>query len=413
MVKTSILLASVAVTRAELARVSLKHDAQIMEHTGVALHDLVGKGKLLQGLHAKLAAKYGAASVPPSAPMTDFLDAQYYGPVNIGTPAQYFDVVYDTGSSNLWVPGPQCKSCLHRTYHSEKSSSYTVNGTDFSILYGSGALTGIVDADDAEIAGLVVKQQLFAESTAEPGPQWNIGRFDGILGFGFPEIAVNDIPPYFFNLMDSGNLDAPVFGFWLSKVNSWPSHKNGGEITLGGVDPAHFTGEMTYVPVTKRGYWQLHADSMDLDGETIHANFETVIDTGTSLLALPLGQAYKINSKLGCLNLGIECEFVTPRADDPTSTCPDPDTLPTLSFTLGGKTFTLKGEELLVKISLLGQTICLSGIMGFPGALPGGLGAILGDVFIRKYYTAFDATPGQERLGFALAADATEADIVV
>merc|ERR1712118_43749 len=92
---------------------------------------------------------------------------------------------------------------------------------------------------------------------------------------------------------------------------------------------------------------------------------ETVIDTGTSLLALPLMQAYKINSKLGCLNPGIECEFVTPRADDPSSTCPDPDSLPTLSFTLGGKTFTLKGEELLVKISLLGQTVCLSGIMGF------------------------------------------------
>merc|ERR1711998_23842 len=102
----------------------------------------------------------------------------------------------------------------------------------------------------------------------------------------------------------------------------------------------------------------------------------------------------------------------TPRKDDPTSTCPDPDTLPTLSFTLGGKTFTLKGEELLVKISLMGQTICLSGIMGFPGALPGGLGAILGDVFIRKYYTAFDATPGKERLGFALAA-ASETDVVV
>lgn len=416
MARTSLAVGCAAVLAgADFVRVPLTHKSAIEEHSGAALHDLVGQGKLLKGEQAKLLAKYGRGQLqdtPPSAPLTDFLNAQYYGPVNIGTPPQYFDVVYDTGSSNLWVPGPQCTGCTHRKYDATKSSSYTANGTEFVIHYGSGALTGVIDADDTEIAGLVMPQQLFAESTEEPGISWTVGRFDGILGFGFPEIAENDIPPYFFGLMDSGKLDAPVFSVWLSTKNSWPNHQTGGEMTLGGVDPAHYTGDMTYVPVTKRGYWQLHADSMVIDGKTINSDFEAVIDTGTSLLALPLLQAIEINNKLGCLNIGIECEFVTPNPNDPTSTCPDPSTLPTLTFTLGGKTFTLEGEELLVKITLLGQTVCLSGIMGFPGSLPQGLGAILGDVFIRKYYTTFDATPGQERLGFALAKDASDAVVV-
>ena len=90
---------------------------------------------------------------------------------------------------------------------------------------------------------------------------------------------------------------------------------------------------------------------------------------------------------------------VKPNPNDPSTTCPDPGSLPGLTVSLGGKAFELSGDDLLVKITTAGQTVCLSGIMGFPGPLPGGIGAILGDVFLKKYYASFDV--GQARVGLA------------
>jgi len=64
-------------------------------------------------------------------PVNCFDNLQYYGQIGLGSPPQEFMVVFDTGSSNLWVPSSQCSwfsiACdLHHKYHAANSATYQV-----------------------------------------------------------------------------------------------------------------------------------------------------------------------------------------------------------------------------------------------------------------------------------------------
>ena len=59
-------------------------------------------------------------------------------------------------------------------------------------------------------------------------------------GLGFPEIAVGGVTPPFQKLLDQGVVKEPVFSFWLNRD---VEGQQGGELVLGGMDPAHFKGD--------------------------------------------------------------------------------------------------------------------------------------------------------------------------
>lgn len=197
-------------------------------------------------------------------------------------------MVLDTGSSNLWVPGSDCSSIacfLHSKYDSSASSTFKKNGTEFEIRYGSGSLSGFVSQDTLQIGDLKVKGQDFAEATSEPGLAFAFGRFDGILGLGYDTISVNKMVPPFYNMLNQNLLDEPVFAFYLGDTNK---EGDNSEATFGGVDKSHYTGELTKIPLRRKAYWEVDLDSITFGDSTAEMeNTGVILDTGTSLIALP------------------------------------------------------------------------------------------------------------------------------
>ncbi|GCF00541.1 vacuolar protease A [Zygosaccharomyces mellis] len=313
-----------------------------------------------------------------SVPLTNYLNAQYYTEVSLGTPPQNFKVILDTGSSNLWIPSAECNSLacfLHSKYDHDSSSSYKPNGTEFAIRYGSGSLEGYVSQDTLNLGDLSITRQDFAEATSEPGLQFAFGKFDGILGLGYDSISVDGVVPPFYNAWKQGLLDEPKFAFYLGKDGE---SEDGGIATFGGVDNSKFEGDITWLPVRRKAYWEVKFDGIGLGDEYAELeNHGAAIDTGTSLIALPSGIAEIINSEIGAKKgwtgqYSIDCESRS--------------SLPNMTFTFAGQPFELTPYDYTLEIS--GQ--CISAIFPMDFPEPVGPLAIIGDSFLRKYYSVYD-----------------------
>ncbi|XP_011006459.1 PREDICTED: cyprosin-like isoform X2 [Populus euphratica] len=247
--------------------------------------------------------------------LKNYLDAQYYGEIAIGTPPQTFTVIFDTGSSNLWVPSSKCYFSLacyfHSKYKSSASTTYVKNGTSAAIQYGTGSISGFFSQDSVEVGDLVVKNQDFIEATKEPGVTFLASKFDGILGLGFQEISVGNAVPVWYNMVNQGLVKEKVFSFWLNRN---VEGEEGGEIVFGGVDPNHYKGEHTYVPVTHKGYWQFDMGDLLIGTETTGlcaGGCKAIADSGTSLLAGPTTVITQINNAIGASGIvSEECKTV-------------------------------------------------------------------------------------------------------
>lgn len=193
----------------------------------------------------------------PEVKIINYLDAQYYGEIDIGTPPQAFGVVFDTGSSNLWVPSKECRlspACyLHKYFDSAKSSTYKYNGTSFSIQYGSGAVVGFIGQDVTTVAGLQAKDSLFGQVTTLKGVSFLASKFDGILGMAWPSISVNGCPLIFDLLYKQGQVSGNSFSFYLTRK----AGENGSALVLGGVDQKYYTGDFKYYKLKMQNYWAL------------------------------------------------------------------------------------------------------------------------------------------------------------
>ncbi|XP_026571355.1 cathepsin E [Pseudonaja textilis] len=324
-------------------------------------------------------------------PLFNYFDVEYFGQISIGNPPQNFTVLFDTGSSNLWVPSIYCfsKACVeHSRFHPSQSSTYTEVGTPFSIHYGTGSLRGIIGMDQVTVEGLTIVNQQFAESVTEPGNTFLDSEFDGILGLAYPSLAVDGVTPVFDNMMAQNLVDLPIFSVYMNRN---PYSSVGGELIFGGYDEAYFSGNLNWIPVTKQGYWQILLDNIQVGGNVAFCaeGCQAIVDTGTSLITGPSEDIKQMQTLIGAQPMdgeyAVECNYL--------------NVMPLVTFTINGNSYPLTPEAYTVMVNSDGMNLCTSGFQSLDIETADGPLWILGDVFIGQYYSVFDR--GNNRVGLA------------
>ncbi|NXC92170.1 RENI protein, partial [Cercotrichas coryphoeus] len=314
--------------------------------------------------------------------LTNYLDTQYFGEISIGTPAQTFKVVFDTGSANLWVPSYKCSplysACVsHSRYDSSKSRTYIANGTGFAIRYGTGSVKGVLSQD------IVMETQSSRPPTASP---WCPSVSPGVPG---PLCHPQDVPPG----------SCPHVAPRCPRCSScWQSL-----VPVAAPSGAGNFGERGIAPFPGRGFWgkgshflpghpSLCRVSVGAELLFCREGCSVAVDTGASYISGPAGPVSVLMKAIGASEVA-EGEYVVD--------CEQVPQLPNISFHLGGKVYGLSGPAYVLRQSQYGEDVCVVAFSGLDIPPPAGPLWILGATFIGHYYTKFDRR--HNRIGFATA----------
>ncbi|XP_025142254.2 pregnancy-associated glycoprotein 1-like [Bubalus bubalis] len=152
--------------------------------------------------------------------LRNIMDLVYVGNLTIGTPPQEFQVIFDTASSDLWMPPIFCTSpacSTHIRFRHLQSSTFRPTHKTFTINYGSGRMNGVVAYDTLWIGDLESPDQPFGLSMVEYRLE---GRtYDGVFGLNYPNISFSRAIPIFDKLKNQGAISEPVFAFYLSNIS--------------------------------------------------------------------------------------------------------------------------------------------------------------------------------------------------
>ncbi|XP_071357450.1 gastricsin-like [Trachinotus anak] len=324
--------------------------------------------------------------------INNYADTTYFGAITIGTPPQSFQVLFDTGSANLWVDSIYCntQACnTHKKFNPKQSSTFSGTHQSFYLPYGAGSLYGVFGYDTVNVGGIVINNQEVGLSTNEPGQNFVVAKFDGILGLSYPSISAGGETPVMDNMMSQNLLDANMFAFYLSRGG-----QQGSVLSFGGVDSSLYQGQIYWTPVTSQTYWQIGVQGFQINGQETgwcSQGCQSIVDTGTSMLTAPGQLLGYIMQAIGAQQNQYGMYMVD---------CSQVNYLPTLTFVISGVSFPLPPSAYIIQN---GYNACSVGIT--PTYLPSRDGEplwIFGDVFLREYYSVYDRT--NNRVGFAAAA---------
>jgi hypothetical protein len=200
------------------------------------------------------------------------LDPNFFGAIQIGDSKQEFKVVFDTGSSVIWVYADSCKSCAgteKHTFSPGKSHTFHERDIPFNIRYGTGESRGSTGVDEVFIADLEIQDQPFGQCE-QPDDVMRNFPFDGIVGLSRALVSDKNSMPTVIStikkekLLERKNL-ANSFSFFIGREENEPTYLifGGSHDMLQDEKSIHWTGTLN-----KNIYWEIPLDDIFIHKKT-------------------------------------------------------------------------------------------------------------------------------------------------
>nr|XP_005911511.1 PREDICTED: pepsin F-like [Bos mutus] len=256
----------------------------------------------------------------------------------------------------------------HSLFNPRTSTTFKLLNNIIDLIYASGRIKGVLGQDIIQPEAI---QKFFQNAP-----------FDGILGLGFPSLAIQGTTPHFDNLKKLGLIPYPLFAFYLS---SW--RENGSVLMFGGVDHSYHTGKLNWVPVSRTHYWQITIGRISMNGKLIACKrgCQAIMDTG--ILLGPSRHIAKIQRLIRIRPFG-SLQYTVP--------CNITSTLPPLIFTIKGIDYPVPAQAYIHKSS---QGLCYSTFQNGKQQKNEAETWVLGNSFLRLYFSVYDRE--KYRIGLA------------
>jgi hypothetical protein len=260
---------------------------------------------------------------------------------------------------------------MHDTFDPSTSDTFEDKGKDFSVRYGSGAVSGANGEDTIRIGGVEVSMEFgVADTTSNDFKHF---PFDGILGMAMTKTKTANYPTV---LTSGAYMESNVFSVYLGRGSSG---QNEGELTLGGINEGRVSGDISYtaVPQNRNGDWAIPLDDVGIaGGKTLGLKGRlALIDTGTSFIFAPPNVVESLHKLIPGATTKDNVNWDVP--------C---DTDESMTFAFSGKAYKVLPQDWIQKVAKKGM--CRSNIYGQQVVKDGGW--LLGAAFLKNVYAVFD-----------------------
>lgn len=311
----------------------------------------------------------------------DGTDYSYFAPITIGSAETKMYMLLDTGADRSWVMSSTCTSnpCLnHNLFDASTSTTSELSTTEFSISYGSGSVSGVMNTDTISFAGMNLPMTFgLANITSDDFLNFPI---DGILGLS---LSRGDTPSFIDRVVASKALKSNIFGVSLNRMSDG---SNTGEINFGSPDSTRFNGDLVYMAVDAgaSGNWAIPMDNVGFGSTQSGLTGRLAyLDTGTSFIFCPPKDAIAFHALIDGVKSDDNVTFHVP--------CTSADSI---NFTFGGTTFAVSTKDW---IGPEVNGVCTSNVYG--RSVVGDTNWLIGDTFLKNVYAVFDVD--KTRIGLA------------